>query len=160
MPLTSARLLRLYPGLWRLRYGPEFLALLESAPITRTVVWDVARSAVQEWLTRTRVGRLLIGLGVSVVGALCAVALVRVVPPQMISGDLAQPSFASVALFGLVAAATWIAGWLLILATTRRDRRYDWLGLRHHVVVLFVSTVCVNGRCSCSFRARTFHLLA
>ena len=145
MRLTPARLLRLYPGLWRLRYGAEFLALLESAPLTGTVVMDVVRSAAQEWLTRTRIGRLLIGLGVSIVGAWCALALIRVVPPQTLISDLARPwSSTSVGLLILVGVATWSAGWLLILAKTRRDRRYNWIGLREQVVVLFVSTVCVN----------------
>ena len=145
MDLTPVRLLRLFPGLWRLRYGAEFLALLESAPVTRTIMVDVVRSAAQEWVTRTRIGRLLIGLAVSIVGALCATTLTRVVPPQTLISDLARPwSFASVAMLALVGAGTWFIGWLLIVAKTRRDRRYDWMGLRQQVIVLLVSTVCVD----------------
>ena len=144
MQLTPARLLRLYPGLWRLRYGAEFLALLESTPMTRAVVIDVVRAAGCEWLARTRIGRLLIGLCVSIAGAFCAFVLIRAVSPQTLMSDLGRPTYTSVTLLTLVGAATWFAGWLLILAKTRRDRRYDWMGLREQVLVLFVSTVCVN----------------
>lgn len=41
-----AWLLRLYPRAWRRRYGDEFVALLEGRRLTPTVVFDVARGAL------------------------------------------------------------------------------------------------------------------
>ena len=59
---TPRRLLRLYPGLFRLRYGAEFVALLEQGPITRAVVVDTVRSAAWEWLRWSRIGRVVLAL--------------------------------------------------------------------------------------------------
>ena len=41
-------LLRLYPRLWRQRYGDELTALLEEQPIQLRIVLNVARSALSE----------------------------------------------------------------------------------------------------------------
>src|SRR5689334_9648636 len=41
-------LIRLYPATWRARYGDEFAALLEQAPLTLPVLLDVLRGAGEE----------------------------------------------------------------------------------------------------------------
>jgi hypothetical protein len=60
--ITPDRLLRLFPRIWRLRYGKEFLALLEETPLTRAVVIDTVRTASWEWLRWTRIGRAVLAL--------------------------------------------------------------------------------------------------
>lgn len=71
MIATPKRLLRLYPPLWRLRYGDEFLALLETTAITRPIVWDVIRAAARE-RRETRAGRLVLSM---VLGAVTFLAV-------------------------------------------------------------------------------------
>ena len=45
-------LLRLYPGWWRRRYGAEALDILESRPVTPSVLWNVVIGAVDAWLNQ------------------------------------------------------------------------------------------------------------
>jgi hypothetical protein len=45
-------LLRLYPGWWRRRYGAEALDILESRPVTLSVLWNVVIGAVDAWLNQ------------------------------------------------------------------------------------------------------------
>ena len=45
-------LLRLYPGWWRRRYGAEALDILESLPLTPSVLWNVLIGAVDAWLNQ------------------------------------------------------------------------------------------------------------
>lgn len=45
-------LLRLYPRVWRERYGDELLALLDTAPVDSRVVRDVLGGAIGEWVHR------------------------------------------------------------------------------------------------------------
>ena len=47
-------LVRLYPPAWRRRYEAEFLAVLEARGLSRLVVFDVARGAVDAWLRGPR----------------------------------------------------------------------------------------------------------
>jgi hypothetical protein len=49
-----------------LRYGDEFLALLEARPISRTVVVDTMRAAACEWIRWTRTGRVALAAGIAV----------------------------------------------------------------------------------------------
>lgn len=46
----SPRLIRLYPGWWRRRYGDEMIALIEDREPTRGDRIDVVRGAVDAWL--------------------------------------------------------------------------------------------------------------
>ena len=46
--MKPERLLRLYPHDWRVRYGDEFLALLQNGPVGLRVVGDVALAAARE----------------------------------------------------------------------------------------------------------------
>jgi hypothetical protein len=134
--LTPARLLRLYPGLWRLRYGQEFVALLESTPLTRAVIIDIVRSAAREWLTRTRVGRLILGPAVAGAATICSGALAAVSPEWI--------SFSSLSLLTLTQFTTLIVGLILIILKTRRRNRFEWLGLRWQTIALFLSSVWAN----------------
>ena len=45
-------LLRLYPGWWRRRYGAEALDILESRPVTLSVLWNVVIGAVDARLNQ------------------------------------------------------------------------------------------------------------
>jgi hypothetical protein len=45
-------LLRLYPGWWRRRYGPEALDILQSHRLTALSLWDLAVGAVDAWLNQ------------------------------------------------------------------------------------------------------------
>ena len=141
MTLTPARLLRLYPGLWRLRYGAEFLALLESAPITRAVVIDVLRAAAREWTARTRAGRLLLGFLVAEAAALCVWGATWALQPRRTEWARPFDSMWSVILWMLNGSTPLLVGSFLIHAKTRRDSRYAWVGLRHQLVALFLAAV-------------------
>ena len=46
------QLLRLYPGWWRRRYGAEAREILESRPVTPSLLWDVVAGAVDAWLNQ------------------------------------------------------------------------------------------------------------
>ncbi len=46
-PSTAARLLRLYPAPWRLRYGAEFAALLEDYPLSLRTLFNLASLALE-----------------------------------------------------------------------------------------------------------------
>jgi hypothetical protein len=46
-PATAARLLRLYPAQWRLRYGAEFAALLEEYPLSLRTLFNVTSLALE-----------------------------------------------------------------------------------------------------------------
>jgi hypothetical protein len=59
-------LLRLYPARWRQRYGDEFLALIDTQPLTSAVVLDIVRGAFDAWL-RPQIGSA--GLAVPASGA-------------------------------------------------------------------------------------------
>jgi hypothetical protein len=48
--MKSRWLLRLYPRVWRDRYGDEFLSLLESRPLGATQIIDIVRSSFSEHL--------------------------------------------------------------------------------------------------------------
>jgi len=50
-PATAARLVHLYPSLWRARYGAEFAALLEDHPMSFRTFSNVAFSAVEAHMT-------------------------------------------------------------------------------------------------------------
>lgn len=139
MALTPRQLLRLYPGLWRLRYGGEFLALLETTPITRAVVIDVVRSAAREWVTRTRIGQLLLGSVVAFAATPCAVGLTRVVSSVTLLGEPGLDSFESLVYRVLVRSTTLIVGTFLIVAKTCHDRRFEGLGLSRFVAVFFLT---------------------
>lgn len=80
---TRERLLRLYPGLWRLRYGSEFSALLEESELTSRVVIDTIRSAAWEWLRWTRVGRIALAFALAAPVATVIVALNRLWPAPL-----------------------------------------------------------------------------
>lgn len=45
-------LLRLYPRWWRSRYGAEALDILQSRPVTPTLLWDVIVGALDAWLNQ------------------------------------------------------------------------------------------------------------
>jgi hypothetical protein len=45
-------LFRLYPGWWRRRYGAEALDILESRPVTPSLLWNVVIGAVDAWLNQ------------------------------------------------------------------------------------------------------------
>lgn len=134
MAFTPRRLPRLFPGLWRARYGDEFLAMLERTPLTRTIIVDVVRAAAGEWLTNTRIGRLLLGLVIAFAATVAVASFGRFVAP-------APAPYSLWALAALIVhgwAPVWI-GMLLILMKTRRDRRYEWLRLRYELIALFLA---------------------
>jgi hypothetical protein len=112
------------------------VALLDSTPLTRAVVMDVVTAAAREWLTRTRVGRLILGPAVAAAASICAGALAAV--------SAEWTSVSSLSLFMLSQFATLIIGSTLIVLKTRRDRRYEWLGLSWQVIALFLSSVWAN----------------
>ena len=60
--MTSRQLLRLYPRQWRMRYGNEFLAMIEGSAIDRRVIWDVVRAAAGEWVFETMTGRTVVAV--------------------------------------------------------------------------------------------------
>jgi hypothetical protein len=76
-------LLSFYPRQWRKRYGDEFLALLETTAITRSVVRDVVRTAAREWYERTYAVRVLLAPVVTTAALWTAVLLTRLIktPP-------------------------------------------------------------------------------
>jgi hypothetical protein len=141
MAVTPRQLLRLYPGLWRVRYGDEFLALLEKTPVTRAIVIDVLRAAAREWVGHTRVGRLLLGCVVGEAATIIAYGMARVVPPAAIFGGHRMDSLSALVLMLLSGTAPLVIGSLLIVLRTRRDRRFAWLGLRHQVAALALAAV-------------------
>ena len=65
-------LVRLYPRLWRHRYGEEFARLLEDTPLSAGVVANVAKAAAKEWLFRTFVGVLVLGPAIAFVALVAA----------------------------------------------------------------------------------------
>jgi len=137
MTFTPQQLLRLYPGLWRVRYGSEFLALLEKTPLTRTVVVDVIRLAAREWIGHTRIGRLFLGCIVAEAATLMAYGLSRVVPPTAFFGAYRMDSISGIVLFGLSSLTPLLVGSLLIILRTRHDRQFTWLGLPYQLAALF-----------------------
>jgi hypothetical protein len=58
------RLLRLYPRAWRDRYGEEFLAMAETAPIRPREVVDIVSGAIDAWLS-SEVRRMTMASGVA-----------------------------------------------------------------------------------------------
>jgi hypothetical protein len=137
MTFTPKRLLRLFPGLWRVRYGDEFLALLETTPVTRDVVLDVMRAASREWIGHTRIGRLFLGCIVAEAATLVAYGMSRLVPPTAFFGDHRMDSLSGIVLVGFSGLAPLLVGSLLIILRTRHDRRFAWLGLPYQLAALF-----------------------
>jgi hypothetical protein len=78
-PGDAAQLLRLYPRHWRKRYGDEFLALLETTAITRSVVRDVVRTAAREWYERTFAVRVLLAPVVTTAALWTAARLTKLI---------------------------------------------------------------------------------
>jgi hypothetical protein len=83
MPLTPRHLVRLFPRIWRVRYGAEFEALLESSPLTRRNVVDVVRRAAGEWIAHTAIGRLILGGALAAIGNLLAAGLAAISPRDL-----------------------------------------------------------------------------
>ena len=79
------RLLALYPGWWRARYGDEMRALLEEAPVRSIDRADLVRGAIDAWL-HPPVPSHIPGLAALLGGGLWTVAAVGViaqpVPPD------------------------------------------------------------------------------
>jgi hypothetical protein len=82
MPLTSRGLVRMFPRQWRRRYGDEFIAMLDPAPLDRRAVLDTLRCACDEWIFRTMTGRVVMGVMVATVANLAAWHLLSIVPLQ------------------------------------------------------------------------------
>ena len=80
--MTPRQLLRLYPRVWRMRYGDEFLAMIEGSAIDRRVIWDVVRAAAGEWVFETVIGRTVVALVITGVASLAAQYLRANVPVQ------------------------------------------------------------------------------
>jgi hypothetical protein len=80
MPLTPRHLVRLFPRIWRVRYGVEFEALLESSQLTWREVGDVLRRAAAEWIAHTNIGRIILGAGLAFLGAVLASVLAAMTP--------------------------------------------------------------------------------
>ena len=108
--MTPPRLLRLYPPLWRLRYGDEFLALLEASPITRAVILDTLRSAAWEWLRWTRIGRVALAFAIAAPAAAAASLLGRVWPGPMADLIHAPSSWATLCSIIGLSSLPWVLG--------------------------------------------------
>jgi len=115
--VTPGRLLRLYPPLWRSRYGDEFLALLEAAPITRAVVRDTVRAAAWEWIRWTRIGRVALAFAIAVPTAGAGRLLVHLWPGPM--ADLIHAHRSWIALGGVIVLSVlpWLIGIGLLSVT-------------------------------------------
>ena len=116
--LTPEQLLRLYPKTWRLQYGAEFLAVLETSNPSWHRTRDVARAAAWEWLRWTNTGRSLIALLVGAAGAICTAMATRAgltwSLPEAVGTLEGWPQF--FALGGLFLAPILVATMLVVLA--------------------------------------------
>lgn len=66
-------LMRLYPRAWRHEYGVELRDMLEASPLTGTVAFDVARSAVWQRMRAAHVETWVgVGLMLAITGAIAA----------------------------------------------------------------------------------------
>ncbi len=114
-------LVALYPARWRARYGEELRALLESEPVTPTLVIDVVRGALAAHgspppagavTMRTRTPALVSILAILLVlpaVTFLSAALIRgLQPPQY------QPAHAAQVIFDAFAALPSGAVWLLL----------------------------------------------
>ena len=81
--MSPRRLVRLFPRLWRDRYGVEFEALLESTPLTRRSVADVVRRAAGEWIANTVIGRIILGTVLAAAATGLAAGLAAVMPTEL-----------------------------------------------------------------------------
>lgn len=52
-PNAAARLVRLYPGSWRARYGDELAHVLTAQPLTPRIIVDIIGGAIDARLNRT-----------------------------------------------------------------------------------------------------------
>src|SRR6185295_19245027 len=78
--MNSRRLIRLFPPIWRSRYGAEFEALLESTPLSTRVLVDVLRRAASEWVWRTQIGRVIFNAVLASIATPLASAMAALVP--------------------------------------------------------------------------------
>ena len=97
--MSNRRLVRLFPRIWRERYGGEFEALLESSRLTRRDVADVVRRAAGEWIAHTMIGRIILGTVLAASATVLAAGLTALTPV-----DVAQQNWPIVTLvaFGLL----------------------------------------------------------
>ena len=107
----GARLLRLYPPVWRARYEAEMLAVLEEAGLRRRARLDLVRGAVDAWL---HAGRWLAGPAALLSGGLWTIAGVVVIgqatPPDWPGYivDILPLTVAAVALGLIAVLGCWI----------------------------------------------------
>ena len=78
MKMKPRHLVRLFPRIWRVRYGPEFEALLEASSLTRRDAVDVLRRAAAEWIAHTNIGRVVLGAGLALLATVLANGLAAV----------------------------------------------------------------------------------
>jgi hypothetical protein len=136
---TPRRLLRLYPGLFRLRYGAEFVALLEQTPITRAVVFDTIRAATWEWLRWTRIGRLVLALLIAAPLAVVQSALTQRWPSPL-AGVLNAPiGWSSFWLTNVLFCSPFLIGTLLLICARPPSQRGRRLGFSTQVIVLSIT---------------------
>jgi hypothetical protein len=136
MSLTPRRLVRLFPRIWRARYGVEFEALLESSDLTPRDVLNILRHAAGEWIAHTVIGRYVLGVMLASAATLIALGLAAI-PPRVPIGS--WPIELS-ALFGFLLAATSIR-FLVCLATRKRTS-----GREQAVWIAALFVTCVGGQ--------------
>jgi len=137
-------LLRLYPRLWRMRYGSEFLAMLESTPPSRRRTVDVVRAAAWEWLRWTRTGRIIIAVIVAAPVTALALLLAQAWP---VSPWQTLPAAHTWTRFWLVmglGSFPLVAGTVLLFDAALSLNRRQRFGFRSQLLMLSMVTVLAH----------------
>jgi hypothetical protein len=135
MPLTPRHLVRLFPRIWRVRYGTEFEALLESSHLTRREVADVLRRAAAEWIAHTNIGRAVLGAGLGLLATVLATMLAALTPRRLGDWPMGLSIAFGLAEFGMSCRFLWCA---LTGTRVRVSEQKAW------IATLFVSSTAAQ----------------
>ena len=135
MKITPRHLVRMFPRTWRVRYGTEFEALLESSHLTRREVVDVLRRAAAEWIAHTNIGRAVLGAGLGLLATALATVLAAMTPTTLYEWPIGLSFVFGLAELGMSCRFLWCA---LTGTRVRLSEQKAW------VATLFVSSTAAQ----------------